>query len=67
METTSKCKSCGADIVWIRMESGKQNPCDLAWVTMITVNGELVQGRLSHFATCPDANAWRDRHREARE
>lgn len=24
----AKCKSCGADIVWIETRSGKQMPCD---------------------------------------
>lgn len=24
----SKCKSCGADIIWIRTASGKNMPCD---------------------------------------
>lgn len=24
----SRCKSCGAEIVWIRMKTGKAMPCD---------------------------------------
>ena len=24
----SKCKSCGADITWVKMMSGKSMPCD---------------------------------------
>lgn len=58
----SKCRSCGAEIVWIRMDSGKKMPCDAAPVTywakmggtekIVTPNGEVVscelQGELAN-------------------
>lgn len=28
MENVTKCRSCGAPIVWIRTRAGKQMPCD---------------------------------------
>lgn len=35
----SKCRSCGAEIVWIKMESGKSMPCDRELVTFISGGG----------------------------
>lgn len=52
----AKCKSCGAEIVWVEMPSGKAMPCDPAiimyWAsikgrhTIITPNGETVRCEL---------------------
>lgn len=49
----SKCKSCGAEIVWIKTAAGKSMPCNAAAVTywknsrgkhtIITPNGETVR------------------------
>ena len=49
----SKCKSCGADITWIRLQSGKLMPCNSRmkeyWQTpkgsktIITPNGEVIK------------------------
>ncbi|MEC4804436.1 MAG: hypothetical protein SAJ12_10480 [Jaaginema sp. PMC 1079.18] len=38
----SKCKGCGADILWAKTAAGKFTPLDLDAVT-------------PHWATCPDA------------
>ena len=48
----SRCKSCGAEIIWIKMKSGKAMPVDAEQVTywekpraagkVITPNGEIV-------------------------
>ena len=50
----SRCKGCGAEILWIRMKSGKNMPCDPALIpfwwapegeeTFITEEGETVRG-----------------------
>lgn len=77
----TKCRSCGAEIKFIRLTSGKWNPVDIAKrtfvkdegeETLVTDAGEIVKGRfasmeaganaegyISHFATCPNANAHR--------
>lgn len=54
-----RCSSCGEPMVWIRLKSGKANPCDPARLMVRTGAGVLEAGRVSHFATCPHA----DRHR----
>lgn len=41
----SKCRSCGAPIVWGKTPAGKVCPFD--W-----------ESGVSHFQTCPDANKW---------
>ena len=48
----AKCKSCGADIIWIKTTNGKNMPCDLHPVrywqqdkgkgTVVTKNGEVI-------------------------
>ena len=78
----SKCKSCGANIIWIPTVSGKSMPCDAKPIpykedatgslNLVTKDGRIVRakadaksdlvGYVSHFATCPNANA----HRKAR-
>ena len=77
----ARCRSCGAEIIFIKLKSGKLNPCDPARRQMIkgtgkgrliTDEGEIVSGTfasleeganvggyVSHFATCPNANAHR--------
>ena len=58
---TERCKSCQAEIIWIRTERGHLMP----------VNAETVGpddkvfkpgAHISHFATCPNA----DKHRRAK-
>lgn len=70
----SKCRSCGAAVVWARMAtSGKLSPFQLdeagEWVIVDEVASH--QGRApegidpaaprftSHFSTCPNAGTWR--------
>ena len=78
----SKCKGCGAEIIWIKTEGGKSIPCNALKIVyrqarggslkIVTPNGEVVSGELaadpqtatgvgyvSHFATCPMADAFR--------
>ena len=78
----SDCKGCGAQIVWIKIGSGKSMPCDPELVTywqkdkaagkVVTPNGEVLScefkgnledatgiGYRSHFASCPNADAFR--------
>ena len=56
----SKCRSCGAEIIFIQMKSGKWNPVDPQIRTirkdggkevLITKSGELIQGT---FASVED-------------
>jgi hypothetical protein len=41
----SKCRSCGATVYWIVTKNGKKMPVEADGV--------------SHFARCPQAEAWR--------
>ena len=59
----ARCKSCGAEILWVRTTAGKPMPVDLA-VTNVMVRTEkgdyeMLIGHQSHFATGPDADKWR--------
>jgi len=50
-----RCQSCGALITWITTPRGNAMPIDIA---ELRVSGSTSYGR-THFATCPDAIAWR--------
>ncbi len=62
----ANCRTCGARILWFRMEgSGKPMPVDADALrvivpTAIDGEGRVVVAYRSHFATCPDA----DQHRK---
>lgn len=54
MSELSRCRSCQAPIVWRKTPGGKYQPMDF----------DLLTGKptdVSHFATCPQADAWRKR------
>ena len=57
----SKCKSCGAEIVWAKTANGRAVPMDppeKRYVLKQKFNGdhvEIEETWLSHFATCPDS------------
>lgn len=64
----SKCRSCGADIVWVEMrETGKKMPIDSNSIKkMVVLNnsrtmGAILDAGVSHFSTCPNANKHRKR------
>ena len=57
----SLCRSCGETVTWIKLKSGKSMPVNDDKITIVTKNGEVVSGSTSHFATCPQAQKWRDR------
>lgn len=64
------CKSCGASIAFVKTKAGRAMPVDLertreAGQVVVTDDGDVVkttgdvEGRRSHFATCPGAEAHR--------
>lgn len=58
-----KCKSCGAEIEWIKTDKGKNAPIDAkpikVWSQTRGGAWMLIDGHVSHFATCPNANQHR--------
>lgn len=56
----TKCKGCGKDIVYIvSAKTGKPMPVNPECVSVVTEDGVVVRGHVSHFATCPDAARFR--------
>jgi hypothetical protein len=49
--------ACGRPIVWVKL-GGRAHPCDPALVSIV-VDGRIVRGRQSHYATCPNAEDFR--------
>lgn len=58
----ARCKSCGAHIEWQKTARGSVMPVDPKYVVIVTDNGQVVKGRISHFATCPHADEHRKRN-----
>ena len=62
-----KCKKCGRDIRFVKMESGKYMPCDLvaySYVEMrngdesfVTTSGKLIRGKTAERGEMPDGIA----------
>ena len=46
-------------MVWVKSKAGKAIPCDPLLVSIVTNEGEVARGRVSHFATCPNAANFR--------
>ena len=60
--TSSRCRSCGAPVEWVKFQSGKMHPVNPRRVIVVTQGGQLVVGQESRFATRPDAQQWRRGH-----
>jgi len=56
--STSSCRSCGADIVWMVTAAGKNMPADADSVGPGDTLFEFDR-HVSHFSTCPQAHKWR--------
>lgn len=55
----AKCKGCGRPIVWVNTKNGRAMPCDDVKQTVVTDDGEVVSGRVPHWATCPAADQFK--------
>jgi hypothetical protein len=56
----SQCKVCGAEIAWLRMESGKMMPVNLD-AEVIEDKGEKIVVCKPHWASCPEVDRFRQR------
>lgn len=52
------CRTCGANIIWVKTESGKNMPVDYDEEIKNETNFDSDRMQ-SHFSTCKDANKWR--------
>jgi hypothetical protein len=62
MMQSSKCKRCGAGLLWCMMPSGAKMPLDAKPKKLIQVKegiGEMIDVYESHFSTCPAAGEFR--------
>ena len=60
----SKCRSCGADIIWALNDNGVKTPLNAkrAIFYKIDKTSETVvqhYGHINHFITCPQRDKWR--------
>lgn len=60
---TAECRSCQAEIVFLRTGQGKQIPVDAETVTEGDELFEPRSGHVSHFATCNDPDRFRKERR----
>lgn len=55
----SQCRSCGAEIVWLKTQMGKNIPVNAEDVVDNEQEVFDPDTQVTHFATCPDAPKWR--------
>ncbi len=58
-----KCRSCGADVVFVETANGKRPPFNP--VPMADTKGVLQPAGATHFATCPAAEEWKGKAKVA--
>ncbi len=65
---TDRCRSCGAEIVWMKTKSGKNIPVDAETVDLELNELPIFEpkrslpwtvGHRAHFASCAQADTWR--------
>ncbi len=57
-----QCRSCGQEIEWLKLKSGKSHPVNVKPVFIEGREGTPIEAYKSHFATCENA----DEHRSPR-
>lgn len=55
----TRCRSCRAQIVWLKTAAGKNMPVDADTVKPEDDEFDTDEGHISHFATCPERDTWR--------
>ncbi|MBT8453900.1 MAG: hypothetical protein KJO40_18205 [Deltaproteobacteria bacterium] len=55
----ARCKSCGAEIRWIKTTAGNPMPCNQEQQTFVTPDGQTLRGHVPHWATCPHSKQWK--------
>ncbi|MDI6872127.1 MAG: hypothetical protein QME79_12445 [Bacillota bacterium] len=58
------CKGCGKQIEWIETPAGRRMPVDPGRVVVVTDEGQVVTGRLPHWASCPARDQFKRKERE---
>lgn len=53
------CKSCGAEIIWLKTDRGKNIPVDAETVADPGATIFDPEQMTTHFETCPDADKFR--------
>jgi len=56
-----RCKSCKAEIRFIRTEKGRMMPIEPKSITVITTLGKTIKAFVPHWTSCPGADAHRKR------
>lgn len=56
---SEKCRKCGEPVVWIKTPKGSWMICNDKKFTVVTKEGNVVNGLEPHWATCPFAAEFR--------
>jgi len=54
-----KCRSCGAEIKFIKTDKGRSMPVEVKPVTVITSLGKTIRAFVPHWGNCSQANTHR--------
>ena len=58
------CKGCNVPIYWIRTKRGQNMPVERRKVTICTASGQVIQGYVCHWGTCPDRDRFKKKKPE---
>lgn len=61
MADATTCRGCKATIQFITTPTGAQMPCGTRRVSVVTAEGNVVQGFTPHWAECPAARKFKPR------
>lgn len=61
MAEQTLCRGCRAPIQFITTPTGRSMPCGIRRVSVVTADGEVVQGFTPHWAECPAARKFKPR------
>jgi len=56
------CRSCKAEISFVKTQNGKLMPVEPKQITVITRYGKMVKGFVPHWPNCRGADAHRKRN-----
>jgi len=60
----SKCRSCGADVLWSTSKDGKSLILDAKPEKRVAIHprtgrSHMIDVYMPHWATCPDSKSWK--------
>lgn len=53
------CNGCGVEIEFVKTQANRSMPVETQRIQIVTDDGRIVTGRLTHFGRCPKSDQFR--------